>query len=123
MSHFPDATFKRLTAAEPVGSPVERPVRPPLAWTDEQAYHMGRGAYECSVLPADSGSEVRAFWQLTSLQQAGWIAKAAVAAERERRAPLVARLERIAEGVRVYGAPDKDLLAQRIENLCAELKA
>jgi len=33
-------------------------------------------------------------------------------------AEYVKRLREIAGGVRLYGAPDSDLLAQRIENLC-----
>lgn len=43
--------------------------------------------------------------------------------ERERCAPLIRRLEAIADGVRLYGAPDQGFLAQRIEGLCRELRA
>lgn len=70
-----------LPAAPPAqpAAPALAPAEP-VAWTDEQAYHMGRGAYECSVFPANHGREVKCFWQLTSIQQAGWVAKAAMLA-------------------------------------------
>lgn len=58
-----------------------------VALTDEQAYHLGRGAYEVSVLPADPGVKVKAFWQLTTIQQAGWVAKAALSVQPQQPAP------------------------------------
>lgn len=42
---------------------------------------------------------------------------------RNRCAPLLKRLEEIAGGVRLYGAPDPELLARRIEQVCVELRA
>ncbi len=47
---------------------------------------------------------------------------ASTAAERDRCAPLLKRLEEIACGVRLYGAPDAGLLADRIDRLCQELR-
>lgn len=49
------------------------------------------------------------------------IVVAAVAAERERCRPLLQRLLSVAEGVRLYGAPDPNLLASRIEAMHDEL--
>jgi hypothetical protein len=45
-----------------------------------------------------------------------------LAEERERTAPLVQRLAEIALGVRLYGAPDQRLLADRIDALVGAIR-
>jgi len=49
-----------------------------LLWSPDQAYAEGRSAYECSVLP-NTTSAVR-FNELSSLEQAFWVANAALRA-------------------------------------------
>lgn len=64
------AENEALTAQQPAPQPMTEP------WSDEFAYHKGRALYEASVGHfRQSGHKL--FWELTSIQQAGWVAKAA----------------------------------------------
>ncbi len=45
-------------------------------WSAERAYHEGRGMYECAML--EKGEPWCKFWELTSINQAYWVAKAAM---------------------------------------------
>lgn len=76
-SVFNERLDRAIAATPPRAALTDEPEVP--IWTGGMAYHMGRGVYECSVLPA-CGKDIKAFEQLTPLQQAEWVAKAAMRA-------------------------------------------
>lgn len=88
------ATKADMRVYDAIANKYTAEVVQPVALTDEQAYHLGLSAYEASVTRADLQSgAVKAFWQLTTIQQAGWVAKAARAAEAAPKQDVVARKE------------------------------
>ena len=104
------------------GTPVDRPVRLLLERLREGTYY---GQHALMNEAADEIERLRGIVPevLERLNDELCAENEWLREQVGRRQTLVARLERIAEGVRVYGAVDKDLLARRLESLCAELKA
>ncbi len=93
---FARAAIARWGATTPPASAAGEPE----AWDAQRAYHEGRAAYEASVGHFREGKH-KLFWELTSIQQAEFVARAALAskpvAPPEREAPSIGQIIEVAE--------------------------